>query len=149
MSVSGSVNVLAFLVLCCSFLHLASCDPIKTDDMSTKTRYSEMLPIPTMQPKPANCNPVHIAVLARHGSRLPGSKQINFFNKIEKTFSTPGIVEHLPPQLKNWTNPFQESDALVKEGQLEVINVIIFLDRLMKFIFYIAFQSRFKTEKQV
>ncbi|PNW73688.1 hypothetical protein CHLRE_13g568600v5 [Chlamydomonas reinhardtii] len=80
--------------------------------LGTKTRYAYRLAVPGApsiykQPDPEGYEPVHLWLMARHGTRWPTSDRMLQINSLESLFQdSRNTADH--PWLSNWTAPFPD-----------------------------------------
>ncbi len=80
----------ALLLLCASLLVVSADTKLDDDewdvarDVGSKTPYYPQQDYHTYHPPPKGCQAVHYNLLARHGSRRPGGKDIAAFEKMER-----------------------------------------------------------------
>ncbi|KAG2443864.1 hypothetical protein HXX76_002207 [Chlamydomonas incerta] len=80
--------------------------------LGTKTRYAYRLAVPGApsiykHPDPEGYEPVHLWLMARHGTRWPTSDRMTQINSLERLFQdSRNTADH--PWLANWTAPFPD-----------------------------------------
>ncbi|GLC49087.1 hypothetical protein PLESTB_000181100 [Pleodorina starrii] len=80
--------------------------------LGTKTRYIYRLGIPGAPtaynlPHPEGYDPVHLYLVARHGTRWPTGERMRQINSLEPLFrDSRNLEQH--PWIRNWTAPFSE-----------------------------------------
>ncbi|CAM8919928.1 unnamed protein product [Rhodiola kirilowii] len=135
---SRATNTLLLLTLCC---FLCSSFTLKAEEehefdvrkhLSTATRYGAVLDIAdnsfVASSIPEGCTPIHLNLVARHGTRSPTKKRIKELNKLgnrleELLKGAKGASSIAPTWFSGWQSPWKgklTGGELVKEGEDEL-----------------------------
>ncbi|XP_062177714.1 uncharacterized protein LOC133882530 [Alnus glutinosa] len=129
------------LLLFLSHLTCSNADEANFDvrqHLSTVTRYGVVKEVAENSFVPSNipdgCNPIHLNLVARHGTRSPTEKWIQELNKLEAnlkellrgTEEQKLSLEKVPPWLRGWESPWKgksKGGELIKKGEEELYDL--------------------------
>uniref|UniRef100_A0A7N0ZUM4 Multiple inositol polyphosphate phosphatase 1 n=1 Tax=Kalanchoe fedtschenkoi TaxID=63787 RepID=A0A7N0ZUM4_KALFE len=135
---SRATSAALLLIFCCS-LSSVSCSKAEEHDefdvrrhLSTVTRYGAVLDVAdnsfVASSIPEGCTPIHLNLVARHGTRSPTKKRIKELNKLgsrleELVKGVNGASSKAPAWFSGWQSPWKgklTGGELVKEGEDEL-----------------------------